>query len=146
MAFNPLPLERSGPPLGHARVWPVLLGLLVGLLAPAMLFPAEANGAVGEMIVLKGRATVIRGNRTIVVRRRLVVESGDRVRTGAGGKGARERIADGEQARERREVDKVADARTGAGVKVERTRARVADRRAHFNPHIVDLPATEPVV
>ena len=86
MAFNPLPLERSGPPLGHARVWPVLLGLLAGLLAPAMLFPAEANGAVGEMIVLKGRATVIRGNRTIVVRRRLVLESGDRVRTGAGGK------------------------------------------------------------
>ncbi len=86
MSFSHLHRGHLSLRVHRSRVWPLLLGALVCLLAPAMLFPAEAHGAVGEMIVLKGRATVIRGRRTIVVRRRLVLESGDRVSTGAKGK------------------------------------------------------------
>ena len=87
--FSHLHQDQAGSWMRHARVWPFLLAVLAvlaGMFAPALLFPAEAKGAVGEMIVLKGRAIVIRGSRTIVVRRRLVLESGDRVRTGAKGK------------------------------------------------------------
>ena len=40
------------------------------------------DGRVGVLIVLKGRATVFRGDRTITVRRRYFLEPEDRVRTG----------------------------------------------------------------
>lgn len=82
MPINPATQDRPGMTRTLPRLWAVLLGALACLLAPAMLFPAEAQGAVGEMTVLKGRATVLRGTRTIVVRRRIVLKSGDRVSTG----------------------------------------------------------------
>ena len=82
MPFSPAnrdrPSIRRPRTRGRAALLTPVLGLLVCILAPAMLFPAEARGAVGEMTVLRGRATVIRGNRTIVVRRRSNVDSESR--------------------------------------------------------------------
>jgi hypothetical protein len=64
------------------------MGRAAGLwmLAAALLLPGALHAQVGEMTVLEGQATVYRGERAIAVKRALVLESEDRIKTGPGSK------------------------------------------------------------
>ncbi|MBI3992274.1 MAG: FecR domain-containing protein [Candidatus Lambdaproteobacteria bacterium] len=65
---------------GRGGPW-IVPALMLALLGAALLLPHDALAAVGELTVLKGQATVFRGTREITVRRRIVLEADDRVRT-----------------------------------------------------------------
>lgn len=84
LADRRTPLHNRCPaPRRLALAAVLLLGVLLG---PALLHPAPAAAVVGELRILKGQATVFRGERQITVRRSLELKSGDRVRTAADSK------------------------------------------------------------